>query len=213
MATEGAWGLRYEDVVGLCRLSYKALNPQKNVAYRFPSIGTTWTVLDVYRHGNFHAILAQGGEANKRVLAFSGTDELSDWIDNATQQVSGLSAQYIRAGSIAGSVPCDVIVGHSLGGGLASYAHLVCGRPAATINAAPLSWNNILAGRIVNGNFGRFPVTNYVVRWEVLHMFDRATGASSNKIGKIVFVGSNGGSPVARHLLPNLTGFREPERA
>jgi len=210
---ESAWGLKYEDVVGLCWLAYKGNNPVNGASYNFPNAGTTWTISGIHKHGGFHAIVAQGGENNKRVLAFSGTDDLSDWIDNATQQVSGLSAQYMRAGALAGSVACDVIVGHSLGGGLASYGHLTSGKPAATINAAPLSWNNILAGRIVNGNFGRFPVTNYVVRWEMLHMFDRATGATSNKIGKIVFVGSNGGSPLARHLLPNLTGFVAPVRA
>lgn len=210
MATEGAWGLKYEDVVGLCWLAYKGNNPEWNASYNFPNAGTTWKILEIYKHGGFHAILAQGGAENKRILSFSGTDDLTDWLDNASQQVSGLSVQYLRAGTLARTVPCDVIVGHSLGGGLASYGHLTSGRPAATINAAPLSWNNILAGRIVNGNFRGFPVVNYVVPWEVLHMFDRATGATSNKIGKIVFVDSNGGSPVARHLLPNLTGFVAP---
>lgn len=212
MSTEGAWGLKYEDVVGLCWLAYKGNNPVKGANYSFPNAGTNWTILDIYKQGGFHAILAQGGEGNKRVLSFSGTDDLSDWIDNASQQLSGISAQYIRAGALGGSVPCDVIVGHSLGGGLASYAHLVCGRPVATINAAPLSWNNILAGRIVNRNFRAFPITNYVVRWEMLDMFDLISGITSNKIGRIVNVGSNGGNPLARHLLPNLTGFVAPVR-
>lgn len=92
-------------------------------------------------------------EDGNYVLAFAGTDEGGDWIDNAQQGAGFSSDQYNRAlelGKEAKAAFGDdlVITGHSLGGGLASHAAIATDTPAVTFNAAGLHDDSIEAGGV-----------------------------------------------------------------
>lgn len=80
------------------------------------------------------------------VLTFAGTDLTSpvDWATNVEQAIGIETKQYNAALELATKLKAEagsdlVITGHSLGGGLASYAALGTDTPAVTFNAAGLS--------------------------------------------------------------------------
>ncbi len=202
MSVPDAWGLTYEEVVGLTWLAYKGQGTPGT--WNFPNAGSTWDLVNVFEQGSFRAVLIKG---KKTVLSFSGTDDLADWGDNIGQGLTGVSVQYIRALRTARATASDVVVGHSLGGGLASYVAIYGGRQAATVNPAPLNINPISGiGMLKNNDL----VINYVAPGEALDILDAAM-INMRRVGKIYNVNSNGGwSPVARHLLQNLTGFVAP---
>ncbi len=89
----------------------------------------------VYRNQSGHA-----------VLAFGGTDGFSwkSWRANLSQGMGFETLQYMEAGRIGKMMKLAfgedlAITGHSLGGGLATFAALKSGTPAVTFNAAGLS--------------------------------------------------------------------------
>lgn len=204
MAAPDAWGLKYEEVMSLCWLAYKGQGTAGSWTF---SNGTSWNLTTIFEHRSFRAVLVEGA---KRVLSFSGTDDLGDWVDNIGQGVTGLSGQYLRAVSTARSTAPEIVVGHSLGGGLASYCALYNGNNAATINPAPLNINLISGiAMIRNGS----KVINYVAPGEILALLDAAM-INMMKVGRTYNVGTNGGwSPVARHSIANLVGFTAPTKA
>ncbi len=229
MATyPSAWGLDYEDVQGLCWLPYKGWG--KEGLYEF-SNGSLWTVTEVIEKGEFRAVLVTG--KGKTVLSFSGTDPTSieDWLNNALQGLTGISPYYAIALSLANSRPCDIVVGHSLGGGLASYCAVYCGKPAATINPAPLNINDISTIPIIIRNG---LVINYAVVGEALYYLCLLTTPVApgipvspthpspipipgipqaplmTRVGRINWVASNGPNMFDKHLLQHLVGFSEP---
>lgn len=204
MPEPNAWGLKYEEVVGLTWLAYKG---QGNVGrWRFPNADSVWNITKVYQVLNFRAVLVEGP---KRILSFSGTDQVTDWVDNVQQGLAGVSPQYLGAIAVALDASPEIVVGHSLGGGLASYVAIYQGRKAATVNPAPLNINRVSGIPMIihNGN-----VINYVVRGEALDLLDDSTWGM-RRIGTIHYVSSFGTDVVAKHLLPNLVGFTEPVRA
>jgi hypothetical protein len=189
--------------MGLTWLAYKG----NGVAgrYNFPNAGRDWTITEVYEYGSFRAIVATG---LKKVLAFSGTDDGWDWGDNASQELLSFSTQYDNASLLTASVKPEVVVGHSLGGGLAAYSSVYRRVPAATINAAPLHART----RVVSAVSGSGSIINYVVSGEILDLYDMQS-IQSNKIGRIVYVGTNAGmNPIDRHAVGLLTGFVQPRR-
>lgn len=201
---ENAWGLKYAEVMGLTWLAYKG-NGTKG-RYNFPNAGRDWTITDVHEYGSFRAIVATG--ANKKVLSFAGTDDGWDWGDNVAQEILSFSTQYDNASLLTSEVRPNVVVGHSLGGGLASYSSVYQRVPAATINAAPLHARSRISS-LLNGSNS---VINYVVPGELLDVYDMQS-IQSNKIGKIIYVGSNGGlNPISRHSIGELVGFVAPRR-
>lgn len=201
MPVPNAWGLKYEEVVGLSWLAYKGQGIVGR--WRFPNVGSVWNLTRVYQVLNFRAILVEG---DRKILSLSGTDDASDWLDNIQQGLTGMSAQYLVALGLAARVQPDLVVGHSLGGGLASYVGIYQGRNVATVNPAPLNINPISGiPMLVNNGRG----INYVVRGEALDILDVAM-PTMRRIGAIHYVGSTGTDPVAKHLLPNLTGFVAP---
>ncbi len=202
MSVPDAWGLTYDEVVGLTWLAYKGQGTPGT--WSFPNSGSTWDLVSVFEQGSFRAVLVKG---KKTVLSFSGTDDAADWGDNIGQGLTGVSVQYLRALRTARATASDIVVGHSLGGGLASYVAIYGGRQAATINPAPLNINPLSGiGMMKNNNL----VINYVAAGEALDLLDAAM-INMRRVGKIYNVSSNGGwSPVARHLLPNLSGFAAP---
>jgi len=213
-AIPDAHGVPYLDVVTLCWLAYKdrKTNQPRRGSWRSVK-GNVWTVLEEYERGPFHAIKAQG--LGKTILAFSGTDELLDWGDNISQGVSGLSYQYLYAFRLAGSVGCEMVVGHSLGGGLASSVAIHRGIKCATVNPAPLRIGLDNVVQILNtvqmlrrSNL----VINYVVSGEALDILD-IVALPMKRVGKIINVPSKGGwNPIKRHLLDTLEGFTPPTR-
>jgi hypothetical protein len=204
MSYPDAWGLKYEEVQSLTWLAYKGRGTAGR--WHFPNSGSDWTVSTVYERGSFRAVLVRG---RKTVLSLSGTDDLGDWVDNVSQGVTGVSSQYLRAVRLAKSTAPDVVVGHSLGGGMASYVALYTGRHAATVNPAPLNINLVSAIQMMrHGNL----VINYVAPGEVLDILD-AGAVNMKKVGRTYRVASRGGfNPIARHSIANLNGFVEPEK-
>lgn len=94
------------------------------------------------------------------VMAFRGTQTSEDWMENLAQGTGQVGSgqsnptknqSYARAKKLATklsvnarTVDADVsFTGHSLGGGMASAASAVTGRPAATFNAAGLHRNTV----------------------------------------------------------------------
>jgi len=218
----GAWGLDYEDVQGLCWLPYEGCG--KKGLYDF-SNGSRWEVTDVIEAGGFRAVVVEG--KGKTILSFAGSGmEVEDWVNNFVQGVAGLSPYYARALVLARSYPADVIVGHSLGGGLASYCSVYLGMRSATINPAPLNINAVSKVPIaIRNNL----VINYCVVGEALYYLCLATTPvrpgipvtptrpigigpvpAMTRVGKIIWVGSNGSGIVQKHLLDHLVGFAQP---
>ncbi|HEY0657813.1 MAG TPA: hypothetical protein VGD05_05040 [Pyrinomonadaceae bacterium] len=203
MPVPDAWGLKYEEVVGLSWLAYSGQGIIGN--WRFPNVGSIWRLTRVYQVLNFRAVFV---ESPKRILSFSGTDAgmSPDWLDNIQQGLTGLSAQYLAALALAATVQTDVVVGHSLGGGLASYVSIYQGKKAATVNPAAL---NINAASSIPMLVNNGKVVNYVAPGEALDLLDK-TAPTMRRIGTIHYVPSNGADPIAKHLLNNLTGFAAP---
>ncbi len=224
MAYPGAWGLDYEDVQGLCWLPYEGCG-KKDGLYEF-SNGSHWKVTDVIEKGGFRAVVVKG--KGKTILSFSGTNltSIEDWLNNFMQGLVGISPYYARALSVARSHPADVVVGHSLGGGLASYCSIYLGKRAVTINPAPLNINDISKIPIIIRNN---LVINYAVVGEALYYLCKLTTPISpgipisptnppflpgvplmTRVGRIIWVGSNGSNMFKKHLLEHLVGFSEP---
>ena len=202
MSVPDAWGLKYDEVVGLTWLAYKGQGTPGR--WTFPNSGSSWNLVSVFERGSFRAVLVKG---KKTVLSFSGTDDAADWGDNIGQGLTGVSWQYLYALRVANANAADIVVGHSLGGGLASYVAIYGGRPCATVNPAPLNVNLASGvGMIKNGNL----VVNYVAAGEALDLLDAAM-MNMRRVGKIYNVPSSAGwNPVDKHLLGNLKGFSAP---
>lgn len=216
----GAWGLDYEDVQGLCSLPYEGIEG----LYEF-SNGSRWKVTKVIEKGGFRAVMVTG--KGKTILSFAGSGmQVEDWVNNFVQGLVGISQYYALALSLARSHPADVIVGHSLGGGLASYCSVYLGKKSVTINPAPLNVNDVSKiPIIVRNNL----VINYAVVGEALYYLCLLTTPISpvipitptrpigigpipamTRVGRIIWVGSNGANMVQKHLLEHLVGFAEP---
>ena len=78
------------------------------------------------------------------VLAFAGSNDIKDWLNNAEQGLGIPAAQYNQAVALATEAKAAfgdslAITGHSLGGGLASIASLATNSAGVTFNAAGLN--------------------------------------------------------------------------
>jgi hypothetical protein len=106
-----------------------------------------------------------------RVLAFKGTSSYSDWATNVRYMVTGTSKQHRSAVELARQLrSLHLVIGHSLGGGLAASVSEHLGVRCATINAAPKSFGSTLYGSeplyrrwALHGG-----VVNYVLEGDVL---------------------------------------------
>ncbi len=210
MPIPDAHGVKYLDVVTLCWLAYKE-NGVKTGDVWTSCVGTSWQIKNVYEIGPFRAILAQG--SGKLILSFSGTDELLDWLDNISQGLTGVSGQYLAAQVVASGATCNMVVGHSLGGGLASFVAIHQGKMAATVNPAPLHIlpTPVGAANIINMIRNGSKVVNYVVHFEALDLLDIAA-LSMRRVGRIIHVPSTGSDPIQKHLLDHLVGFTPPRK-
>jgi len=122
---------------------------------------------DIYEHDN----------SNKAVIAFRGTDSLSDWV--AANIVVPFSIPYKQAFKAVRTYLRNnanknlAIVGHSLGGGMALGASARFGVPAYTFNTSPRIFDGIgdyheEALRVVIYQEGDI-LTEVRKRWKKLH--------------------------------------------
>lgn len=206
MSAPSAWGLTYQDVVSLCWLAYGGQGIEGK--WKFPS-GSIWELTTVIEPLNFRAVVVKS-PTGKKILSFSGTDSgpSPDWIDNIQQGLTGMSWQYAFAAGVGIAQNPDVVVGHSLGGGLATYVGIHQGRNTATINPAPLNLLGQNGGNVLGRVLFSSKVVNYVVKGEALDLLDILP--NMDRPGAIYYVPSNGSNPVQKHLLNNLTGFAAP---
>ncbi|KAG8151671.1 VgrG protein [Burkholderia catarinensis] len=142
------------------------------------------------------------GSDFKPQVVFQGTDKykLSDWKNNLMQGMNKDSAYYSRAVSIGKALAksgADVnIVGHSLGGGMASAASRTSGIAATTFNSAGLNPATV-------ARYGGMPVTSdiqaYRVEGEVLTASqEKSHGLMPTAVGEPHILPGQGGS-IAKH--------------
>ncbi len=200
------WGLAYEEVIGLCWLAYAG---QGTVGrWRFGN-GTFWNLTTVIEPLNFRAVVVTS-PTGKKILSFSGTDAgLSpDWLDNIQQGLTGYSWQYGFAAGLGVIHNPDIVVGHSLGGGLASYVAIHQARYTSTINPAPLNLTGLGGGNIPGRVLFHSKVKNYVVKGEALDLLDILP--NMDRVGAIHYVPSIGTNPVEKHLIRYLADYVAP---
>ncbi len=204
-----AWGLSYQDVLGLCWLAYSGQGTEGR--WRFQT-GTLWNLTDVTEPGNFRAVVVTS-PSGKKILSFSGTDSgpSPDWLDNITQGLTGLSWQYSFAAATGMYFRPNIVVGHSLGGGLASYVAIHQGRSAATVNPAPLHLTGVTGGNLIPRLINDDKVINYVARGEALDLLNYLP--SMERVGTVHYVPTTGSDPIQKHLLSYFSGFVPPTPA
>lgn len=176
-----AQGLKFSETKSATSLAYGA---NKGEIYRFPD-GKTWEVVDVKGNtkSGFRAIaLKPTDPADKRtIVSYAGTDPTSikDWKNNLAQGAGLTPKQYREAVDFANKWKAIdgnnvVLTGHSLGGGLASYASIKTGLHATALNSAPLALNH-LGGNPLRSSVRNNPnITQYYVPSEVLTDLDGA---------------------------------------
>jgi hypothetical protein len=146
-----------------------------------------------------------GGMPAQLVFRGTGATSVSDWRANVKQNLLGMDTEhYARAASLGrklqsapeGSVE---LVGHSLGGGMASAAALVSGKPATTFNAAGLNAKvrqklaedgvPLRAGTHINALY---------TPGEMLTSFQRSVASAPEALGTAISVGHGKGGPLAK---------------
>ena len=142
------------------------------------------------------------GSDFKPQVVFQGTDKtsMSDWKNNLLQGMNKDSVYYSRAVSIGKALAksgADVdIVGHSLGGGMASAASRTSGLAATTFNSAGLNPSTV-------ARYGGTPVASdiqaYRVEGEVLTAAqEKSHGLMPTAVGEPHILPGQGGS-IAKH--------------
>ena len=132
--------------------------------------------LDASLGDGFQARLYRNGSTGETALMFAGTNPLSlgDWHANLGQGIAGgyLTSQYRRAALLGRQAavafgPNQVIFGgHSLGGGLASFAAADTSSRAFTFNAAGLNYLSLVNGATPTGS--EHEITAYSVSGDIL---------------------------------------------
>ena len=124
----------------------------------------------------------KGGEL-EYVLAFAGTNDIKDVQQDLAQFLgSGDASQYGNAVNLGKDFASlyvgyeKTLVGHSLGGGLATAASMSSGIPAITFN--PAAMTEYTKEQLGIQNVPSICVTNYVVVGDPLSMFQNKMGLS-----------------------------------
>lgn len=167
----------------------------------------------------FSSMLFQKQVDGVRYYAFCtvGTDELIDWVSNATQFFTGLSDQHTYSVQIAkqldktiGSKAVLWFIGHSLGGGLASNNSLVTGRHAITFNAAGLNMFRTNATLVLNNWKDLFhPIARtkrvhaFIIQGEILNSFLAPFLQGAYGTRHSIKFDRPGKSPLDKHALTN----------
>lgn len=168
-----AQGLKFSETKSAADLAYDA---SVGEVYRFPD-GKQWQVVDVQDDAKtgFRAVALKPTDPNdsRVIVAFAGTRDGRDWRANIGQGLGLPTGQYRQAVEFAEKWEASngnnvILTGHSLGGGLASYASIKTGLRATAVNSAPLAldhlgFNPLAATRI----------TQYYVPGEALSVLNR----------------------------------------
>lgn len=192
--------MTFDEVLELCQQSYSIEPGQGEVRIA----GQTMRVEHHEISGGFaayHIVKPRGWSA----CVFRGSDDWRDWVlNNVPGAVLPVPPPQYGAGRRFAKRFGDgaMLVGHSLGGGIATYAAAQQGMHAATIFPAP-----------INPAWLTFPlppwpargtaIQNYVCSGEVLTV---AAFASPHlyRYGRDVWVQSSGGSPIDKHDLAKI---------
>lgn len=136
-------------------------------------VDPTFTVNDP--DTGFRAQLYRPVDGGPAILAFAGTDMKSprDWLTNLWQGLGGIPEQYNQALELTQRVRAElgdnvILTGHSLGGGLASYAGMETGSRVVGFNAAGLSWRTQLSHWWNDKSENADRVTQWKIRNEIL---------------------------------------------
>lgn len=177
-----AQGLSFAETKGASQLAYGA---NVGEAYRFPD-GRTWNVVDVQTdsRSGFRAIALKPADPTDRrtIVAYAGSQDGADWRNNIQQGLGLPSRQYSQAVDFANKWRAIDgssvrLTGHSLGGGLASYASIKTNLPATAVNAAPLALNRFSLNPFENRRDAA-RITQYYVPGEALTAYDDAALAN-----------------------------------
>jgi len=147
---------------------------------------------EIEDHPDFRADVfsRMGADGQKEyTISYRGTDptQIDDWRENVKQGRGKDSAYYTRAIRIAVEAtnlkPGRVqLVGHSLGGGMASSASVATGAPATTYNAAGVHPNTIANFK---DKLNNAPIDAYYIKGDILSgIQDHSFGAMPEAIGK-----------------------------
>ncbi len=202
-----AQGLKFSESKGASELAYKKEGAKTGDVYEFPD-GKKWQVADVKDDPKtgFRAVALKSLDPNdKRVIvAFSGTDESKDWTKaNIPNQFGIPTKQYSDAVEFAKKWQATDgsnvrLTGHSLGGGLASFASIKTGIPATGINSASLAINR--QGNIFTPKNN---ITQYYVPGEVLSTRIGTIGFSPSRPGNGIPVAGAGSILNPRNVVNN----------
>lgn len=191
-----AQGLTFAETKSATSLAYGA---NKGEIYRFPD-GKTWEVVDVKGNTNtgFRAIALKPTDPSdqRTIVSYAGTDpkSIKDWKNNFAQGAGLTPKQYREAVDFANKWKAIdgnnvTLTGHSLGGGLASYASINTGLRATALNSAPLALNH-LGGNPLRSDVRNNPnITQYYVPSEVLTDLDGANPLDVRPGNKIAVAG------------------------
>lgn len=210
-----AQGLKFSETKGASALAYAA---KKGEIYKFPG-GEKWQVVDVKddQKTGFRAIALKPLDANdKRVIvAYAGTRDAKDWKANIGQGLGLPTKQYNEAVQFANKWKASagnnvILTGHSLGGGLASYASLKTGLHATAVNSAPLALDHLGLNP-----FKAFNITQYYVPGEALSVLNKANNLDIRPGFQIAVQGKNSildpRSTITNHSLDSVApGIDEP---
>lgn len=171
-----AQGLTFAESKSASELAYKKHDLKAGDIYKFPD-GTEWRVAEVSSNPNtgFRAVALQPVDPtdNRTIVAFSGSDELVDWGNNLGQGAGLPTPQYGEAVAFANKWKQRegdnvILTGHSLGGGLASYASIKTDLHATAINSAPLALDHLGLNP-----FDALRITQYYVPGEALSVVNK----------------------------------------
>ncbi len=207
--------ISFDEALGLCQASYTDLEPGSQI----PARDGTWTVERKMATGGFAAytIRKAGGWT---AAVYRGTANWQGWMFNNLPNMLGMPnpPQYDSGLEFARQHPPNtILVGHSLGGGIATYASAHLGNPAVTIFPAPVIPRG-LPNRGVSSD-----VVNYVCHGEALTEITQGgrrtntvlgvvqdvadvavSGSFHRRLGHDIWVQSNGVNPIDMHSLSKI---------
>lgn len=136
------------------------------------------------------------------VLAFAGTNEGIDWATNLQQAATGKGPQYEQAKALSEVLHRNYgdklsFTGHSLGGGLATYASMNTGRPATVFNPAAVSRKNPNYSYIPEGQ-----VKTFIHEGDPLDFVQNIGYIPSQ--GDKVIIGQNTEDPLENHNIDSI---------
>ena len=215
-----AQGLEFSETKSATNLAYDA---KAGESYKFPN-GEHWKVVDVSedKDSGFRAVALQSADPNDKrtIVAFAGTDPTSgkDWIADGAQGLGLPTAQYKEAVDFADKWKAAagdnvILTGHSLGGGLASYASIQTGLKATALNSAPLAINH-LGGNPLSSSVRNNPnITQYYVPGEILTVIDDENPLDARPGNQIAVEGKHSILNPAAVILNHLGGSAAPDIA